>query len=68
MRIRPATTADRPGLHALAARAETAFAPDGDVLLVAADDDGLPVGWLAGTFDGAYPGTGSPVRPPHGYV
>lgn len=21
-----------------------------------------------GTFDGAYPGPGSPVRPPHGYV
>ncbi|MCK9873919.1 GNAT family N-acetyltransferase [Nocardiopsis dassonvillei] len=38
------------------------------MLLVAVDDDGLPVGWLAGTFDGAYPGPSAPVLPPHGYV
>ncbi|WP_047870447.1 GNAT family N-acetyltransferase [Nocardiopsis sp. RV163] len=68
MRIRPADDTDLPGLRALAAAAETVYAPDGDVLLVAADDDGLPVGWLAGTFDGVYPGPGAPVRPPHGYV
>ncbi|WP_274534013.1 GNAT family N-acetyltransferase [Nocardiopsis sp. TSRI0078] len=52
----------------MALDAEAVFAPDGDVLLVAEDDSGAPAGWLAGTFDGAYPGPDAPVRPPHGYV
>lgn len=42
--IRPADAIDLPGLHALAARAEAAFAPDGDVLLVAVDDGGRALG------------------------
>ncbi|PWV44610.1 acetyltransferase (GNAT) family protein [Nocardiopsis sp. L17-MgMaSL7] len=54
-------------LRALAVRAGVAYAPDGDVLL-AAEDDGVVVGWLSGTLAGVYPGPGAPVPPPHGYV
>ncbi|CAL9611169.1 GNAT family N-acetyltransferase [Nocardiopsis dassonvillei] len=67
MRVRPAASAELPALRALAARAGAAYAPDGDVLLVA-EIDGVVVGWLSGTLAGAYPGPGAPVPAPRGYV
>ena len=68
MRTRPATVADQSSLRALAVASGSAYVPDGDVLLLAEDNTGRPLGWLAGTFQGVYPGPGAPTAPPHGYV
>ncbi|WP_255647300.1 MULTISPECIES: GNAT family N-acetyltransferase [Nocardiopsis] len=66
--MRPAHPGERPALAAAAARAGSAYTPDGELVLVAVDDHEQVVGWLSGTLAGAYPGPGAPCPPPHGYV
>ncbi|QUX26363.1 GNAT family N-acetyltransferase (plasmid) [Nocardiopsis sp. MT53] len=68
MKVRPAHPGERPALAAAAARAGSAYTPDGELVLVAVDDHEQVVGWLSGTLAGAYPGPGAPCPPPHGYV
>ncbi|WP_197285918.1 GNAT family N-acetyltransferase [Nocardiopsis sp. NRRL B-16309] len=51
----------------MAVEAGAAYRPGEGVLLLAEGGDGV-VGWLEGVLDGAYPGPGAPVGPPHGYI
>lgn len=66
--VRSSRSGERHALAAIASRAGVAYAPDGDVLLVAIDSAGEPMGWASGTLDGRYPRPGAPVPAPHGYL
>lgn len=66
--VRSSRSGEQHALAAIASRAGVAYAPDGDVLLVAVDRSDRPVGWASGTFGARYPGPGAPIPAPHGYL